>query len=97
VAGGTEPRWRANGRELFYLGLDNRVMAAEVNGDVSGFKVGAVRPLFMTRPGFSNYTYDVSPDGQRFLVDNVVEQPGSESITLILNWQKEVKRLVPTN
>jgi catechol 2,3-dioxygenase-like lactoylglutathione lyase family enzyme len=54
VAGGTEPRWRANGRELFYLDLDNRVMAAEVN--------------------------NVSADGQRFLVDNVVEQPGSESI-----------------
>ena len=92
TAGGTQPRWRRDGRELFYLGLDNRLMAAEVSGEVTGFKVGAVRPLFVTRPALSDYTYDVSADGQRFLVDNVVEQPGSESITLILNWTTELRK-----
>ena len=92
TAGGTQPRWRHDGRELFYLGLDNRLMAAEVSAEVSGFKVGVVRPLVVTRPAISNATYDVSADGQRFLVDNVVEQPGSESIALILNWTTELRK-----
>ena len=91
-AGGTLPRWRRDGREVFYLGLDNRLMAAEVDGAGSGFKIGAVRPLFATRPATGNYAYDVSADGQRFLLDNVVEQPGSESITLVFNWTSEIKR-----
>ena len=92
TAGGSLPRWRRDGRELFYLSLDNRLMAAEVSGDASGFKVGAVRPLFMTRPAFGNYAYDVSADGQRFLLDSVVEQAGSESIDLIFNWTSDLKR-----
>jgi serine/threonine protein kinase len=92
TAGGSEPRWRRDGRELFYLGLDNRLMAAEVSGEVSGFKVGVVRPLIAIRPAMSNSSYDVSADGQRFLVDNAVEQPGSETITLILNWTTELRK-----
>ena len=52
TAGGTFPRWRRDGTEIFYLAPDNKMMAAAVNGKGSNFEVGAVKPLFETRmPG----------------------------------------------
>jgi Tol biopolymer transport system component len=92
VAGGILPRWRRDGKELYYLAPDNKLMAAAVNGEGSAFEVGAVRSLFDTRPGGPpRFVYDVSPDGQRFLVNTLVEEAAAP-ITLVVNWPALLKK-----
>jgi len=93
TAGGSAPRWRRDGRELFYMAPDYRIMSAEVNTKGSRLEIGAVRPLFQTRslqgPGA---TYDASADGKRFLVVSESEQAISEPITLVVNWTAALRR-----
>jgi serine/threonine-protein kinase len=100
--GGTEPRWNRNGRELFYRN-GAKMMAVEISTQPS-FDVGKPRQVFEGRYrsnpfGYAMPNYDVSPDGQRFLVVKSVEQPqeqGPAQINVVLNWTEELKRLVPT-
>ncbi len=83
--GGYLPRWRRDGKELFYQALDRTLMVAEVNGEGSVFEVGAVQPLFIPTPTASWFAYDVSLDGQRFVVSTIGEEDIS-SVTLVVNW-----------
>jgi eukaryotic-like serine/threonine-protein kinase len=93
TAGGAFPRWRHDGSEIFYLTPDNRLMAASVNGKATGFEVGAVKPLFATRIVIGgDYQYDVSADGQRFLIDTSPEQAAFAPITVVLNWTAGLKK-----
>lgn len=93
TAGGIDPRWRRDGTELFYLALDNKLMAASVNGKSAGFEVSADKPLFATRiVPRSGYQYDVSADCQRFLVNTAPEQEATTPITVVLNWSAGVKK-----
>jgi WD40 repeat protein len=88
---GDEPRWRHDGKELFYLSLDNKMMAAEVNSNGSSFVIGAVKPLFESRPYRTLVgSYDVSADGQRFIL---VYERGqlNAAITLVENWDAELR------
>jgi Tol biopolymer transport system component len=86
--GGTQPRWRMDGRELFYLSQDSRLMAVAVRSGTE-FETGRSRPLFQVRgtrdfnDGF--YEYDVTPDGQRFLF-NLSREGTVSPITVIVNW-----------
>jgi eukaryotic-like serine/threonine-protein kinase len=97
TGGGEQPRWRRDGKELFYLN-ENVVMAAEVNSTGAAIQVGAVRRLFEVRRRTGGYrgfgiggAYDVTPDGQRFLV-NAVEQPAvPPPITVITNWMATLR------
>jgi Tol biopolymer transport system component len=89
---GSWPRWRRDGKEIFYLSPDNKVMAAEVRAIGSSFEIGAVRALFETRiyrPGGASF--DVTADGQRFIIDYAGEQP-TAAITLVVNWSADVKK-----
>jgi hypothetical protein len=93
VAGGVAPRWRRDGKELFYAGLDNRLMAAEIGIKGAEVNISAVRPLFGPLPVVANaYPYDVSPDGQRFLVITPNEQAAPETLTLVQNWTAGLKK-----
>jgi serine/threonine-protein kinase len=98
--GGTEPVWNRNGRELFYRSGD-KMMAVDI-ATQSGFAVGKPRQLFeahyrTTTQGHVRANYDVSPDGQRFLMLKPVEQEQAPTqITVVQNWTEELKRLVPT-
>ncbi|MBI3048532.1 MAG: serine/threonine-protein kinase [Acidobacteria bacterium] len=92
TAGGNWPRWRHDGMEIYYLGLDNRLMAATVNGQGAAFMVGAVRPLFETRAGAPRLSYDISPDSQRFLVNMLPEAAAPAPITLVVNWPALLRR-----
>jgi len=88
--GGTQPRWRHDGRELFYVALDRQLMAVPVNfsPDAQAVKVGTPSRLFQTRIGGPNTLqgeYLVSPDGQRFLLDAPIRDV-TPPITVILNW-----------
>lgn len=90
VGGGSEPRWRADGRELFYLGEDLSVMSVELTpGDAS--RMSAPRKLFrvpMAR-GRSLYInhYDVAADGQRFVIQSA-EQQAAPPLMILLNWRE---------
>jgi serine/threonine protein kinase/Tol biopolymer transport system component len=83
--GGMEPRWRKDGKELFFFAPDNRLMAAEVKSGGPPFEVGAIQPLFQARMMGLAYRYDVSQDGQRFLVNSGLAEEISP-ITLVTNW-----------
>jgi Tol biopolymer transport system component len=90
--GGAWPRWRGDGRELFYQDAEGRLVAASVEGSGAAFVVGAVQPLFSQRmrtaawAGSTSYNYDVTADGQRFLINTADESQVDASITLLLNW-----------
>jgi len=88
--GGSVPRWRRDGKELFYLDLEHKLMAAAVTSNTT-FQAGAPRPLFQTHAaGFLSYA--VAAGGQRFLVNTSIEEPASSLPTVILNWTAALKR-----
>jgi Tol biopolymer transport system component/predicted Ser/Thr protein kinase len=86
TGGGARPRWRADGRELFYGARGGKLIAVEVgaNGEF-----GAPRELFQVR-GARDYA--VAPDGQKFLVDVGLEDPATAPATVVLNWTADLKR-----
>ena len=89
TAGGGWPRWNRNGKELFYLALDNTLMVTQVNGQTARFEVGTGRPLFPAHPRparLDAYPYDVTADGRRILVNTFVDEV-TPPITLIVNWE----------
>ena len=96
--GGTEPVWTRNGRELFYRSGD-KMMAVDV-ATQPGFAAGKPRMLFegpYEPAQIPVANYDVSPDGQRFLMLKPVEQAQAAptQINVVLNWFEELKRRVP--
>jgi Tol biopolymer transport system component len=95
-AGGSEPRWRRDGKELFYLASDGKLMAAAVN-EGPPFEAGVATPLFQTRrreriSATDLFSYDVSADGQRFLVNSDVGEVASSPLNLVLHWTEDAKR-----
>jgi Tol biopolymer transport system component len=88
--GGREPRWSRDGRELFFFGPDNRLMAADVKSDTASFEIGAIRPLFQSRRMGESYRYDVASDGQRFLVNAGLREELSP-ITLVTHWTEQLE------
>ena len=93
--GGTQPMWNRNGKEIFYR-IGNKMMVVEVSGSVN-LTLSQPRQLFDQRYVFQNISlanYDVSPDGQRFVM--VKDETGSGRLNVVLNWAEELKRLVPT-
>jgi len=95
--GGNEPQWNPNGRELFYR--SGRVMMAVEVTTEGGFAAGKPRALFegpylQAFGGYVRPNYDVSRDGQRFLMLEPVERPAPPpaEIDVVLNWSEELKR-----
>ena len=96
VAGGMQPEWRRDGKEFFYISADRKLMAVPVTTEGTTFSAGAPRALFevqmpeQTPPYPTDYA--VAMDGQRFLVNTVVDQPLRPALTVILNWTAELKK-----
>ncbi len=94
--GGAQPRWRRDQKELFYLGLDGRLMAVEVKIGTSTFETGTPRALFNTGITASfvdrRNQYLVTRDGLRFLVNVSVEDENSAPITVVLNWKAKLEK-----
>ncbi len=94
--GGREVLWNRNGRELFYRN-GSKLMAVQITTQPN-FSAGTPKTLFegdyQMRPAQSSPNYDVSADGQRFLMLKPVEQP--QQINVVLNWFEELKQKVPT-
>lgn len=94
--GGDQPAWRRDGKELFYLAADKKIVAVEVKAG-STFETGAQRALFQTRVRDNTLTgdrnqYAVASNGQRFLVVTPVSESSAAPITVVLNWHSDLKR-----
>jgi hypothetical protein len=88
-AGGTMPRWRGDGKEIFYLALDGKLMAARISSDGPSFQFSTPELLFNAMPPLlrsPSFEYDVTPDGQRFLLVEPAEKPEYLPLTLISKW-----------
>jgi eukaryotic-like serine/threonine-protein kinase len=95
VGYGDQPQWRRDGKEIFYMGPDRKLMVVSVTVGTS-FQSGTPAALFQTRVENSNLTgarnnYAVANDGQRFLVNNIVED-NAAPITVVLNWTAQLKK-----
>ena len=93
--GGTQVRWRGNGRELFYVAADNTLMSVPMGPGANRSGIGAPVPLFKTglvpSSTISRQQYVVTSDGQRFLMITTENGP-APPITLLLNWQPAAQR-----
>ena len=94
--GGTKPLWGPDGRELFYV-ADTRLMAVSVETEPS-FAPGNAEVVFEGYwQGAPGHTYDIAPDGERFLMIKESDEISSTEFILVQNWFEELKRLVPTD
>jgi Tol biopolymer transport system component len=91
VMGGTSPHWRRDGKELFYVSADQRLMAVPVRAGTT-IEAGAPQALFDLNNPERLTGFQPSPDGQRFLVNVQVEGAGTRPITVLLHWQSELKK-----
>ena len=95
--GGSQPLWGPNSKELFYRNGDKMMVVSVQTGPT--FKAETPRLLFegtyIYGPFNWQSNYDISPDGQQFLMVKQVE--GQTQINVVLNWFEELKRLVPSN
>jgi Tol biopolymer transport system component len=98
-AGGTRPLWAPDGRELFYVSPRGALMAVRVDARGSAWSASTPQKVvdgpYVTLTSASGRTYDISPDGRRFLV---VKQPAtrpSTNIVIVQNWLEELRRLAP--
>jgi eukaryotic-like serine/threonine-protein kinase len=97
TGGGTTPRWGREGKELFYASADNRAIMRVQIEPGSTLTTGLPTRLFSigespaARDGRRNTIYDVSPDGERFLVSVPSNDPGSSRVTVVLNWTSVLK------
>ena len=93
------PMWSRDGRELFYVGADETLLGVRVDAEKS-FQYSTPKRVLAGRyydPGGPNSrTFDISPDGQRFLmIKTVVEDDKPRDIVVVQNWFEELKRRVP--
>jgi hypothetical protein len=102
--GGINARWSPDGRELFYMS-GGAIMAVDIQVNGDAISPGTPRPLFKVRTGVEvpgGAPYDISPDGQRLLVAEVVDPPAtsqpaavpsaSPNIAVVLNWDSGLNR-----
>ncbi len=88
TAGGSRPRWRRDGREIFYVSRDNEMIATPIRLG-SEAQVGDPRRLFrIDSTGWQDY--DVTGDGERFLAVANVPAPAADAITVTVNWLSRV-------
>jgi Tol biopolymer transport system component len=91
TAGGDEPMWARNGRELFYRNGDKMMATAVETNPV----FAASKPKLLFEAHYET-GYDVSPDGQRFLMIKASEQESAATqVNVVLNWSDELRRLAP--
>jgi Tol biopolymer transport system component len=94
--GGNQPVWRGDGKELFYISADSKMMAVNVSS-VPTFKSGTPKALFpISIMGGSLATnptrYGVSTEGKRFIINSVLKEAAGAPITVLLNWQGASKK-----
>ena len=94
TSGGADPRWRRDGKELFFISSDRKLMAVDIQAG-STFQAGLPRSLFDVRvSGLTDVRthYAVAADGGRFLVNRIDESDVAAPITVVLNWTARLKQ-----
>jgi len=100
TAGGHQPRWRRDGKELYYITDEGALMAVPVQtrpafaaaAPVELFRISAASPTAFIDAFSAGIAYDVTADGQRFLVKTLVQAPVRSPMTVVLNWTAELKK-----
>jgi hypothetical protein len=95
INGGEQARWRRDGKELFFLARDKKLMSVAVrvgstlqfSEPVALFQTRAREPLSAEEA----FTYDVSPDGRNFLINMTPEQVSAPPVSIVLNWTSELQ------
>ena len=86
------PRWSHDGKELFFMARDRSIMRVSVSASGDSFQPGVPAALFrstaISSPG---YSYSISPDGKRFLINSMDEQ-ASLPMVMVVNWKSELKK-----
>ncbi len=89
TGGGSNPRWRRDGKELFYV-VGQRVMAVPVSTTAS-FDAGVAKVLFDRKPA-RIIDFDVTADGQSFLINSEVSGPETKPMNIVVNWMATLKK-----
>ena len=95
IEGGRQPRWRKDGRELYYLSPGNEIMAVEITEHGATLEIGKPRVLFQAHPvTIPGFVYDISRDGKEFVVSSVSQDPQANAApaTLVENWPALLKK-----
>ncbi len=97
VAGGVTPRWRHDGKELYYLAPDRKLMAVELRETGGSLQAASTQPLFeifstMYVSGAGVNEYDVTGDGSRFVGESAITDETSAPLNLVVNWAAELKK-----
>jgi serine/threonine protein kinase len=91
--GGTTPKWRRDGKELFFLDPQDNIVAVDVNTPGNAVKLGAPHTLFQAVGIQRDFgPYDVTADGRKFLINSGNLKEGTEPVTLVQNWPAELKK-----
>lgn len=99
TGGGAQPHWRHDGKELYYVAADSRLMAVQVQGALTskaGFAADVPQALFEMRLPYVLMLdfdfYDVAADGRRFLINTSVDEVRGTPLTVVVNWAAEGKK-----
>jgi serine/threonine protein kinase len=93
--GGYNPAWRRDGKELFYISADKKMMAVDVKGEGAVFQRGVPKALFNLQiPTLFDIRarFAVTADGQKFLISNMLGENASAPIAVVLNWTSDLKK-----
>ena len=93
--GGAQPRWRRDGKEIFFIAPDRKLMAADVKLEGSNLEVSVPKALFQTQIGgypIPRNGYDVFGNGQRFLIITPRQENNLTPITVVANWTAGLQR-----
>jgi Tol biopolymer transport system component/DNA-binding winged helix-turn-helix (wHTH) protein len=95
VAGGSQPRWRKDGKEIFYIAPEGELTVVPVRLAGATTEIGVARVLFGPLLAAQGFSYDVSADGQRILAEVPSQDNlggGKEVLTLVQNWTAGLKK-----
>jgi Tol biopolymer transport system component len=90
AGGGRFPRWRGDGKEIFYLSPDNQVMAVPIEERGNGIEARPAQSLFRAAVPNAFDPYDVTADGKKFVINTIGEQ--DNPLTLVVNWAADLKK-----
>ena len=94
TGGGSQPRWRGDGKELYYLAPDVKLTAVEISTNPV-FRAGAPQALFQAPPqnavSIISHSWDLTPDGKRFRFPSPADQ-AQAPFNVVLNWQAGLKK-----
>lgn len=95
--GGFQPMWRRDGKELLYFSLDSKLMSVDVDTDSPTFKMGTPKPLFEVHiaggaPAGPTHRWDLTRDGQRFLINTALDATASPPIQVVTDWEAGLKK-----